>query len=315
MNVHEILAASLQNRSEDKFVQKVKNIDEINLSKLVAPCIVQRKEDGVYCAIIFDGTDVLAVSRTGKPLSNITHPCKGWFSQPGVYICEVTNSKLSLEELSGVVNPNRVNSIDKATEILMSRYTLYWFHDYIRIPSFIGGAEDRTYTERWCNTQQFVVGVGAYFAAALVQTVFLGADFLDKFERHAQHWINHGAEGAVLKQSKEHWKAGAKDFRMVKRVRGLAVDLECTGFEYGKGKREGGCGALVFQYKGKEFRADLGKGWTDALRAVLTPENTIGKVFCVKALQESSQGVLRLPKVQEKRIDKGIQDDTNLPKC
>jgi len=268
LTVHDVLEQALANRSSDKFVQKVKNIDEINLSKLSSPAIVQRKEDGVYCAIFYDGTSVLCVSRTGKVLQNLTHPNAGWFAKPGVYICEVTSHRLSLEELSGVLNPNRVNIIDKATEILMSRHTLYWFHDYIRLEAFIEGEEPHSYLERWSDCQKFVVGVGAYFAAALASTVFVGEGYLEEFESCAQEWIALGAEGAVLKQPHEPWKAGAKDFRMVKRVRGLAVDLVCTGFEYGKGKREGTCGALVFQYKGKAFRADLGKGWTDALRAV-----------------------------------------------
>ena len=95
---------------------------------------------------------------------------------------------------------------------------------------------------------------------------------------------------------------------MVKRVKGLSVDLECLGIKAGEGKREGLVGSLLFHYKGRDFYADLGKGWDDSKRAELNSDNPIGKVFRVTALGETNKGSLRLPKVLEERIDKTIQD-------
>ncbi|CAL1776975.1 ATP-dependent DNA ligase, partial [Acinetobacter phage vB_AbaP_ABW132] len=96
----------------------------------------------------------------------------------------------------------------------------------------------------------------------------------------------------------------------------------CVGVEYGKGKREGQIAKLKFSYKGSVFSADLGKGWTDERRKALTSQyealehpaalsewNPIGKIWEVKALQESSTGkALRLPKVIRVREDKEKPD-------
>ena len=126
--------------------------------------------------------------------------------------------------------------------------------------------------------------------------------------------INTGSEGAVLKQLHAPWIAGHKGWHVTKEVRGVHLDLRCVGWTLGKGKRSNQIGALYFEYNGKRFSADLGKGWTDEKRDALTAravgfnDEVTGKIFHVKGLQISSKGVVRLPKVQEERIDKHVAD-------
>jgi ATP-dependent DNA ligase len=127
----------------------------------------------------------------------------------------------------------------------------------------------------------------------------------------------HNCEGIVLKNPSADYEAGHKGWRTMKRVRDLHVDLKCLAVETGKGKRTGQIARMQFKYKGKTFWADLGAGWTDAKRIALTYEwiaqnihSPIGKVFHLSALQESSKGSLRLPKVNEMRIDKEVEDVT-----
>src|SRR5690606_34111856 len=130
-----------------------------------------------------------------------------------------------------------------------------------------------------------------------------------EFDLYAAEEIAAGGEGIVGKQLDANYEAGHKGYRVVKKVRDLHVDLKCLAVETGKGKRTGQIARLQFKYKGKLFWADLGEGWTDAKRIQMTydwqhhPEDPhripspIGSIFHVKALQESSKGVLRLPKV------------------
>ncbi|QYC97019.1 ATP-dependent DNA ligase [Klebsiella phage IME184] len=96
----------------------------------------------------------------------------------------------------------------------------------------------------------------------------------------------------------------------------VSYDLTCIGWEEGKGKYKGKVANLIFKWKGgKTVKAMLGKGWTheDAERMYHDIKhggelNVIGKIFAVKALQESSKGVLRLPKAGELRHDKEEPD-------
>ena len=115
----------------------------------------------------------------------------------------------------------------------------------------------------------------------------------------------------------------------MKKVRGVDYDLLCIGYEEGTGKYKGKVANLIFQWKdGKTIKCMLGKGWThdmaeDMFKAIQVSQNIysdfaarkavaglspIGKIFQVYALEESSKGKLRLPKVGEQRHDKGQAD-------
>ena len=103
----------------------------------------------------------------------------------------------------------------------------------------------------------------------------------------------------------------------MKEVRGIHVDLMCEGVVMGTGKFKGLIAGLKFSWKGKPFVAGLGKGWDEEFQKVQTMAflqdefNVVNQIWHVYALQESSKGVLRLPKVGEMRIDKREPDGTN----
>ena len=138
----------------------------------------------------------------------------------------------------------------------------------------------------------------------------------EAFREFAAHLIAHGYEGAVLKPYNGDYMPGHKGWRATKIVRGISLDLACIDFELGKAgtKREGLLAKLQFKLPGGgKFWADLGRGWTDERRKELTDRAVVGDldgvIFKVKALQMSSTGkALRLPKVEEERIDKGVAD-------
>lgn len=315
MRPQEILQAALKNRRDpENSVHKVLNIDEVDERKLKWPAIIQDKEDGVYAAFIVSAGEVLIVSRTMRPLQNVQHLSRspdryirpGY--QAGVFIAELVHPELSLEELSGILNPNRVEPLSSA--MFSQALRVYpKFHDLIPLSDWVAGHCHSSYTARLEGLRHSL----DFPAEDVVRSMH--CTDLANFEEQAAAVIADGGEGVVLKQLDAPWVAGKKDFNYTKRVRELHVDLRCTGATYGKGKREGLIARLHFEYKGKPFAADLGKGWTDERRVELTAAfeldslwNPVGKVFHVKALQESSRGVLRLPKVMEMRIDKEVPD-------
>lgn len=292
-------------------VQLVKHYDEISegvRKNMQWPAIAEVKYDGVYALIVMTSDKgVQFISRSGKPLYFEQNylpelfECSAFMQtlRDGYcFISELINPALSLEELSGMVNPNRVAPWDN---ILMMTSD-FVVHDSISTSELMCGKSTASFAERvhWFPS---VVLQQNTPTRKLVSSEFEWQEFCDSV-------INTGSEGAVLKQLHAPWIAGHKGWHVTKEVRGVHLDLRCVGWTLGKGKRSNQIGALYFEYNGKLFSADLGKGWTDEKRDALTAraqstnDDVTGAVFHITGLQISSKGVVRLPKVLEERIDK-----------
>ena len=296
-------------------VQLVKHYDEISdgaRKNMQWPAIAEVKYDGVYALIVMTSDKgVQFLSRSGKPLYFEQNylpelfECSAFMQalRDGYcFISELVNPALSLEELSGMVNPNRVAPWDN---ILMMTSD-FVVHDSISTSELMCGKSTASFAERvhWFPS---VVPPQNTPTRKVVSSEFEWQEFCDSV-------IDTGSEGAVLKQLHAPWIAGHKGWHVTKEVRGVHLDLRCVGWTLGKGKRSNQIGALYFEYNGKLFSSDLGKGWTDEKRDTLTAravgfnDEVTGKIFHVQGLQISSKGVVRLPKVQEERIDKHVAD-------
>lgn len=295
-------------------VQLVKHYDEISdgaRKNMQWPAIAEVKYDGVYALIVMTSDKgVQFISRSGKPLYFEQNylpelfECSAFLQalRDGYcFISELINPELSLEELSGMVNPNRVVAWDNTSMLTADSVV----HDSITVGNLFAGFSALEFVQR----QEFLECVPQQNRPTrkLVSSEFEWQEFCDSV-------INTGSEGAVLKQLHAPWIAGHKGWHVTKEVRGVHLDLRCVGWALGKGKRSAQIGALYFEYNGKLFSADLGKGWTDEKRDTLTAraqslnDDVTGALFHVKGLQISSRGVVRLPKVQEERIDKHVAD-------
>lgn len=295
-------------------VQLVKHYDEISdgaRKNMQWPANAEVKYDGVYALIVMTSDKgVQFISRSGKPLYFEQNYLPDLFQHGAFmqalrdgycFISELINPELSLEELSGMVNPNRVVAWGN-TSMLTADFVV---HDSITVGNLLDGSSALEFVQRLefleCAPPQNTP------TRKVVSSEFEWQEFWDSV-------INTGSEGAVLKQLHAPWIAGHKGWHVTKEVRGVHLDLRCVGWTLGKGKRSNQIGALYFEYNGKLFSADLGKGWTDAKRDALTAraqslnDDVTGAVFHVKGLQISSKGVVRLPKVQEERIDKHVAD-------
>lgn len=294
--------------------QLVKHYDEISDSarkNMQWPAIAEVKYDGVYALIVMTSDKgVQFISRSGKPLYFEQNylpelfECSAFMQalRDGYcFISELINPALSLEELSGMVNPNRVVAWDN-TSMLTADFVV---HDCITIGNLFDGFSALEFVQR----REFLKYIPTQNTPTrkLVSSEFKWQEFCDSV-------IDTGSEGAVLKQLHAPWIAGHKGWHVTKEVRGVHLDLRCVGWTLGKGKRSNQIGALYFKYNDKLFSADLGKGWTDEKRNALTAraqslnDDVTGAIFHITGLQISSKGVVRLPKVQEERIDKHMAD-------
>lgn len=296
-------------------VQLVKHYDEISDSarkNMQWPAIAEVKYDGVYALIVMTSDKgVQFISRSGKPLYFEHEYLPELFGHSVFiqalradycFVSELVNFNLSLEELSGMVNPNRVAAWDNTVMGTAD----FIVHDCIDTTSLIEGKDPMVFANRAIRVCNLVPSQS--------RPTYKVVDTEYEWQQWSSMVIAADAEGAVLKQLHAPWIAGHKGWHVTKEVRGVHLDLRCTGWTLGKGKRSNQIGALYFEYNGKAFRADLGKGWTDEKRDALTAraqstnDDVTGAIFHVKGLQISSKGVVRLPKVQEERIDKHVAD-------
>lgn len=311
-NVFEFLGLPANHRKKDKVVQLVKHYNEVPESKKKWPMYGQVKKDGVYTMLVITANKNGMFSRTGKRYTNVDYLEYNGMDdvRPGIYIAELCNDECSLETLSGMVNPNRVKPLSAEQEELMDSCYLA-FHDRIGLEGFITGAYDVPYNIRH-----------KLLSMLLPDHLVLPIYFIEgkaTFDTYVEQCIAEGEEGAVIKQMEEGWYAGHKGYRVMKKVRGVDYDLRCIGAEEGTGKYKGKVANLFFKWKnGKEIKCMLGKGWThddaeamwlaDTQYPYSTARSPVGKIFQVYALQESSKGKLRLPKVGELRFDKTTTD-------
>lgn len=326
MNIFEFLGSPSSLRKDNKIFQYVKHFDDVNpladkglYHKNVSfPMYAQVKRDGVFAALVILNGKAAVFNRTGKRMTNCTK-VEEYFEEcntpDGVYLGEMLSRDCSLEQLSGVVNPNRTKPLTDDKQICIRNNLHIDFFDHVTIYEFTRGHTEKGFIERYNNLCNLMCSRATILDLQVIESY-------DDVIWFSQLCINNEEEGAVFKQDVE-WLSGAKDWHQMKVVRGIHVDLECIGWEEGTGKYSGHVANLLFRYKnGKVVKAMLGKGWThkDAeqmYKACYLVENglcednalhPVGKVFHVYGLQESSKGVIRLPKVSELRHDKSEPD-------
>ena len=331
MNVFQNIGLPVNHRPSGKVVQLVRNFDERlkQLEKHFANGGVvfgQVKYDGVYAmaVITFDDNwepDCSIFGRTGKKLSNVGRlesDFKEWahyYSHPCVLIFELVSEAMSLEQLSGIVNPNRVEPVDEERLNAFVQTAEVMLHDMLAIHDLSSGSASSIYHDRYQDL--ICSGINRYVRGDIVKCYELSC--VHECREFAQIQIDAGHEGAVFKMPDAGWVAGRKNEVAIKIVRGVDYDLLVTGVEYGKvgTKRAGMINKLLVRWR--EFGDVFGKrvtlpvdlaGFTDADREAWAydPDLIVGKIVHVHALSIGSKGSLRLPKVKAIRIDKDTPD-------
>lgn len=310
-NVFTFLGLPAKHRPKNKVVQMVKHFDEVPKAKVKYPLLGQVKLDGVFAmAVINDQGEVGIFGRTGEKLTS-THVVSERFNHfmevNKIFIGElISQHPCSLEELSGVVNPDRVNPLTDSQKLIAGSLVLA-VHDFLTTEEFINGVSKRTYNLRYshlyseygsCFEDDFIIG------SSLIYDEFSKDEFTSLCLKNNQ-------EGAVYKQPNELWLAGHKGYRVMKEVGEVSYDLLCTRVEEGKGKYKGLVANMYFRWKdGTEIKAMPGKGHTHESCRNMWRDNSlaIGRIWRVKGLCNSSKGKVRLPKVEEERHDKYTPD-------
>jgi hypothetical protein len=132
-------------------VQLVKHYDEVLQKNLKWPAWAEQKEDGVWCGVVRAHKEFGFFSRTGNEfysqLSGLELQTPLLGGQDGMYITELVNPVLSLEELSGLVNTNRKASWTMYERDAMDKCQLR-FHDYIPLGDLLSGRSYMSHADR-----------------------------------------------------------------------------------------------------------------------------------------------------------------------
>jgi len=309
MNVFEFFGLPEDHRKHP--FQLVRKFVDVPKSKVKWPMIGQLKKDGVFAAFCFNKLSVRVFSRTGNEFVNtnklileFVNGMKGHnIYDNRIFIAEITNEEMYLEELSGTLNPNRNKPLSDEIIDKHEKTTMY-FHDCLTYEEFLEGSSDKAYSTRYSFLE-------AATGCKKIPYMILSSE--GQAERIFKDMVASDEEGIVLKQD-VGYQSGHKGWRSMKMVRAISLDLECTGYVMGTvgTKREGMIAKLLFKWTdGKTIiPADLGKGWTDELRVDLTKrkDELAGNIFEIYAMKKSSKGLLRQPKVGEERHDKNEPD-------
>lgn len=273
----------------------------------------QPKIDGVFAALdlssgdLYSRTGKLLYVQTGSKLSSIIAELTSYAHAnklTGLLIAEVTHTGSSLEQLSGLLNPNRVQAWEDS--MCASEWQMH-LHDWVQLDA---DKDVRSYVTRYTE-------LCTYFLCTVENALVLCSTFLESTE-HAWEVFNtfvaQNAEGIVVKNPNGTYQMGTRSKQQLKLVREHTEDVRIISVEYGKGKRSQQLARFECQSLDNpdvRFWADLGAGYDDSFRNDLTaayeavPESVVGTVWVVKGLQRSSTGkAVRLPKLQYRRFDK-----------
>lgn len=331
MNIFEFLGLPALHRKDSKVTQLVKHYEEVvTKHKENKSWGLQTKKDGVCAITVISDSKVGVFSRTGKAFTstdNIIESIKKIDFPDGVYFGEwwVPKEIASLEIFSGIVNPNRVKPLNQEKAAIVQQGTMSWF-DSVSIEEFMDGASKRSFADRHqdlTDSFEYADSLFGGFCDDIEVLEYATASTDEEINLALKFLVSGGEEGIVICNLEADWLAGHKGWRKMKLVRGVDYDLLCIGWEEGTGKYEGKVANLIFNWKdGKTIKAMLGKGWThnsaEAMFQAIEysgmdsvgkhPNDPVGQIFQVYALEESSKGKLRLPKVGEKRFDKTRSD-------
>ena len=323
MNIFEFLGLPKDHRAENKVTQFVKHFDEVvEKHKTGKTFLGQVKKDGVCSLVVVHKGNIRIFSRTGKEFTNTANLVSRLYYldiADGVYMGEMWMPKsiMSLEELSGAVNPNRVRPLNSKLANISFNLNMSFF-DGVSLEEFIEGSSPRNFMAR----HRMQLGPVKTSEAGIEVLGYHLLETPSQIEHYAEEAIRMGEEGIVIRDPNADWVAGHKGYRVMKKVRGVDYDLRCIGWEEGKGKYKNRVANLLFSWKGgKTIKAMLGKGWSHQMagemyEAIMESSRAnrhmqgspIGHIFQVYALEESSKGKLRLVKVGEKRHDKTVAD-------
>lgn len=293
-------------------------MNEKTLAKVNYPALVQLKMDGMRFNAIVQNGEVEFRTRNGRfidLLGNLEEEFKDlshrYDGEDIVFDGEMLvyeNGKPAPRETGNGILNKAIKGTISAEEASKIHVTLW---DAINYDEFVGhptGLPER-YATRFTKLSR-ELNTSPIEKIHLVTTDEVNTQA--EAEKIFQRYLELGQEGIILKNKDGIWEPKRVSHQVKMKAENTA-DLLVVGYEPGTGKYEGMLGALKLQTSDGVIKVDVGTGFTDAQRASLTAENTIGKIVEIKynvkvSDKRTGQQSLFLPVFLQIREDKTTAD-------
>jgi len=297
--------------------------DQKLVDRIQWPAVAQVKMDGMRFNAIVKGNRVEFRSRNGKEI-NIPNPnfeipfrrMAEWYGIDMVFdgelmVVDAAGKMLDRKTGNGILN-KAVKGTMKAAEALQVRATVW---DAITVSRFEAGREAVAYNDRLTRLYDCIDALhrDARQLSHLVTLVETKKVMnVQEARRMFEELLAAGQEGIILKTLDGVWE-NKRSKHLIKFKGELECDLRVVNWEEGTGKNAGRLGALVLESDCGGLQVNVGTGFSDNDRMVLTAGNTVGRIVTIKynaRIQDktSSTASLFLPVFIEFREDKSTAD-------
>jgi DNA ligase-1 len=288
---------------------------EVPFSKIKFPIIGQVKYDGVRCLAFISDHGVVLKTRNGKVFSYpMLESCLTSFYKGTDIVLdgELVYGQGMLVDRTSV--SGIVNSAIRGTPIAHDKNIIFNVFDELYFPEFASQVCRRPYAMRMNELNELFIYVSSLETASTIfkyvnLTHSVTLNDLKELNNYYTSLIAIGCEGVILKPH-NHLYTFKRSTDWIKVKETKAADLLCIDIQEGKGKYEGGIGALICvgSVEGKDIEVAVGSGLTDEDR-IYDGNSYIGATVEVKynsVIQDSKTGKysLFLPRFVCVREDK-----------
>ena len=249
------------------------------------PVYIQPKLDGVRCLFTKDG----AYSRTGKQFKNIAHIelalIPFFQQQPDVVLDgELYNHELKhdFEKIISLVRKQKPTADDRLEAKKLVQFHVYDYFDGVMYDSY------KTRMQQLVTSDIYDAQI-KYVPAKLVDSYNYARDI------HAT-FLSEGYEGSIIRLDGLYKHGRSYDLMKFKDFSDAEATI--TGYEEGKGKRQGTIGKfLMTDDEGVQFGCPPGKGYTykDLSKMLLNIHDYIGQRATFTYFQRTQAGSYRHP--------------------
>lgn len=301
----------------DYIIQKAVSLDKVKAARrkvLAQPgyledhYLAQRKYDG--CSVVFKlgiaGEGDAALSRTGERVQSLE-----WMLPHLQRL-----AKDAVVEQGGLVLLAEAWSPDLDFSAISGNYRRYepWLDamicafDAIPLDDFNAGHCDIEYIHRMRMFFGLADKIGTDGASIRPAATHFTPNTAgcETWQQYCDQLVARGGyDGLILRDPQGTWTRGSGTTgEILKLKRVLSFDLRCVGWEEGRGKHAGRVGALIVEFQGKHLR--VGTGLSDQQRQDWwdNPDLIHQQIVEVEAMDYSSDGLLREPRLKGVRFDK-----------
>lgn len=241
--------------------------------------VVQTKYDGVRCIVTRTNDGIIKRTRNGKQITSLSimddefNRLIGLGEEwDGELVCYGSNDMPLPRKVSNGIITKALRGTISPKEANMVRF-ICW--DVV----------DKTQTIPYDKRLQYLMenvfsarqmGVKKIFSAQTTKV-----ECLSDVEKLFEEAILRGEEGVIAKNLKAFWEP-KRSFNLCKFKAEYSADLIVIDWESGTGKYDGILGALVGETSDGELQVNVGSGYSDCQRKVITAESSIGKIIEVK---------------------------------